>query len=55
MAQRPIPGVVPELVIDTLEIVHIQHHQRKRLVVAQGMAAFALKHFGQLHAVGQPG
>ena len=55
MAQRTIPGVVPELVIDALEIVHIQHHQRKWLVVAQGMTAFALEYFGQLHAVGQTG
>jgi len=53
--QHLITGSVPERVVNLLEIVHIDHDDRKRAVVALCLVKSALGQLEEVAAVGQTG
>ena len=55
MLQRAVPHLMPIAIVQALEPVQVQHHQRQSLIVALDLAANTPKLVRQPHTVGQPG
>ena len=51
LLEHPISLIVPELIIDTLEMVNIEHDQRQPAAVAQRALQFNRKQFCELEPV----